>query len=294
MRAPPPAAPTPAAEVPDAATTDPEPARRRAAGRGRRAAADKQREAVVLHHLAGLPYAEVAAELGGIAPAAARRAAADGIAALRTPLGPRRRMPVMSDQLLDRIAAPDAATLARLHADLAATGRRRGPARRRLPHASTARSARCCWRRRRTGSCASPSRGEGHDDVLAALADGDQPAHPRRAGPPRRRRPPARRVLRRPPPRVRRRRRPAAVVRASAAPCSSTCATIPYGATESYAAVARAAGSPNAVRAAGSACATNPVPVVVPCHRVVRSDGSIGQYRGGVAAKRTLLALEAA
>lgn len=69
---------------------------------------------------------------------------------------------------------------------------------------------------------------------------------------------------------------------------------IPFGATESYAVVARAAGSPNAVRAAGSACATNPVPVVVPCHRVVRSDGSIGQYRGGVAAKRTLLALEAA
>lgn len=69
---------------------------------------------------------------------------------------------------------------------------------------------------------------------------------------------------------------------------------IPFGATESYAAVAAAAGSPNAVRAAGSACATNPVPVVVPCHRVVRSDGSIGQYRGGVEAKRTLLALEAA
>jgi methylated-DNA-[protein]-cysteine S-methyltransferase len=69
---------------------------------------------------------------------------------------------------------------------------------------------------------------------------------------------------------------------------------IPYGATESYATVARAAGSPNAVRAAGSACATNPVPVVVPCHRVVRSDGSIGQYRGGEAAKRALLALEAA
>jgi methylated-DNA-[protein]-cysteine S-methyltransferase len=69
---------------------------------------------------------------------------------------------------------------------------------------------------------------------------------------------------------------------------------IPYGGTESYAVVARAAGSPNAVRAAGSACATNPVPVVVPCHRVVRSDGSIGQYRGGVEAKRFLLALEAA
>jgi methylated-DNA-[protein]-cysteine S-methyltransferase len=69
---------------------------------------------------------------------------------------------------------------------------------------------------------------------------------------------------------------------------------IPYGSTESYAVVARAAGSPNAVRAAGSACATNPVPIVVPCHRVVRSDGSVGQYRGGVAAKRLLLALEAA
>jgi methylated-DNA-[protein]-cysteine S-methyltransferase len=69
---------------------------------------------------------------------------------------------------------------------------------------------------------------------------------------------------------------------------------IPFGTTQSYAAVARAVGSPNAVRAAGTACATNPVPVVVPCHRVVRSDGSIGQYRGGVEAKRTLLALEAA
>lgn len=69
---------------------------------------------------------------------------------------------------------------------------------------------------------------------------------------------------------------------------------IPYGETESYAVVARAAGSPNAVRAAGSACATNPIPVVVPCHRVVRSDGTIGQYRGGVEAKRFLLALEAA
>ena len=67
---------------------------------------------------------------------------------------------------------------------------------------------------------------------------------------------------------------------------------IAFGATESYAAVARAAGSPKAMRAVGTACATNPVPLFVPCHRVVRSDGSIGQYRGGVAAKATLLALE--
>jgi methylated-DNA-[protein]-cysteine S-methyltransferase len=69
--------------------------------------------------------------------------------------------------------------------------------------------------------------------------------------------------------------------------------TIPFGHTESYAGVARAAGSPRAVRAVGTACATNPVPLVVPCHRVVRSDGSIGQYRGGTEAKRALLALEA-
>jgi methylated-DNA-[protein]-cysteine S-methyltransferase len=69
---------------------------------------------------------------------------------------------------------------------------------------------------------------------------------------------------------------------------------IPYGDTASYASVASAAGNPKAVRAVGSACATNPLPVVVPCHRVVRSDGTIGQYVGGSATKRTLLSLEAA
>jgi methylated-DNA-[protein]-cysteine S-methyltransferase len=68
---------------------------------------------------------------------------------------------------------------------------------------------------------------------------------------------------------------------------------IPFGVTESYTAVARAAGNPGAVRAAGSACATNPVPLVVPCHRVVRSDGTFGQYRGGTEAKHMLLTLEA-
>jgi methylated-DNA-[protein]-cysteine S-methyltransferase len=67
---------------------------------------------------------------------------------------------------------------------------------------------------------------------------------------------------------------------------------IPYGVTESYTVVARSAGNPGAVRAAGSACATNPIPLVVPCHRVVRSDGTFGQYRGGIEAKHMLLALE--
>ncbi len=67
---------------------------------------------------------------------------------------------------------------------------------------------------------------------------------------------------------------------------------IGYGHTASYAAVATLAGNPKAVRAVGSACATNPLPVVVPCHRVVRSDGAMGGYLGGVDAKRTLLTLE--
>lgn len=68
---------------------------------------------------------------------------------------------------------------------------------------------------------------------------------------------------------------------------------IGYGETASYARVAAAAGSPKAVRAVGTACARNPLPVVVPCHRVVRSDGSFGGYLGGPEAKRALLALEA-
>jgi methylated-DNA-[protein]-cysteine S-methyltransferase len=71
-------------------------------------------------------------------------------------------------------------------------------------------------------------------------------------------------------------------------------ARIPYGQTASYRQVASAAGSPNAVRAAGSALATNPLPVLVPCHRVVRSDGTIGQYLGGPATKTQLLTLEQA
>lgn len=69
---------------------------------------------------------------------------------------------------------------------------------------------------------------------------------------------------------------------------------IGYGRRESYAAVAAAIGKPGAVRAVGTACAHNPLPVVIPCHRVVRSDGSTGQYVGGLAAKSALLDLEAA
>lgn len=67
---------------------------------------------------------------------------------------------------------------------------------------------------------------------------------------------------------------------------------VEYGHTTSYAGLATLSGSPRAVRAVGTACATNPIPVVVPCHRVVRSDGSLGRYRGGEEAKHTLLELE--
>ena len=67
---------------------------------------------------------------------------------------------------------------------------------------------------------------------------------------------------------------------------------IGYGTTASYGTLARLSGSPKAVRAVGTTCATNPIPVVVPCHRVVRSDGTMGGYRGGPAAKRALLDLE--
>jgi methylated-DNA-[protein]-cysteine S-methyltransferase len=69
---------------------------------------------------------------------------------------------------------------------------------------------------------------------------------------------------------------------------------IAYGRTASYAQVAAAAGSPRAFRAVGTACATNPLPVVVPCHRVIRSDGSLNGYAGGPAAKQVLIGLEAA
>jgi methylated-DNA-[protein]-cysteine S-methyltransferase len=69
---------------------------------------------------------------------------------------------------------------------------------------------------------------------------------------------------------------------------------IGYGHTASYAAVARLAGNPRAIPAVGTVCATDPLPVVAPCHRVVRSDGGMGGYLGGVEAKRTRLSLEAA
>ncbi len=71
-------------------------------------------------------------------------------------------------------------------------------------------------------------------------------------------------------------------------------ARIPYGQTRSYSEVARRAGNERAVRAAGTACGTNPIPIVVPCHRVLRSGGGLGGYGGGLPMKRALLEIEGA
>ena len=68
---------------------------------------------------------------------------------------------------------------------------------------------------------------------------------------------------------------------------------IEYGQTSTYGQVAKLVGNPKAVRAVGTACATNPLPVVVPCHRVLRSDGAVGRYVGGTDVKQALLRLEA-
>jgi methylated-DNA-[protein]-cysteine S-methyltransferase len=69
-------------------------------------------------------------------------------------------------------------------------------------------------------------------------------------------------------------------------------ARIPYGQTRTYTQMASSAGNERAVRAAGTACGTNPIPLVVPCHRVLRSGGALGGYGGGVPMKKELLRLE--
>jgi methylated-DNA-[protein]-cysteine S-methyltransferase len=69
-------------------------------------------------------------------------------------------------------------------------------------------------------------------------------------------------------------------------------AAIPYGSVSTYGRVAADAGSPRGARAAGNALGSNPLPIVLPCHRVVRSGGNLGGYTGGLDRKRTLLAIE--
>ncbi|MCT1453336.1 methylated-DNA--[protein]-cysteine S-methyltransferase [Corynebacterium sp. p3-SID1145] len=71
-------------------------------------------------------------------------------------------------------------------------------------------------------------------------------------------------------------------------------ARVPYGHTTTYKELAAKVGNPKAVRAVGGACANNPLPLLVPCHRVLRADGGLGGYRGGSETKRFLLELEGA
>ncbi|WP_181816126.1 methylated-DNA--[protein]-cysteine S-methyltransferase [Dermatophilus congolensis] len=68
--------------------------------------------------------------------------------------------------------------------------------------------------------------------------------------------------------------------------------TIPYGSTLTYTQLATQAGHPTAIRAAATACATNPLPLLLPCHRIIRANGNPGQYRGGTEAKKWLLTHE--
>jgi methylated-DNA-[protein]-cysteine S-methyltransferase len=71
-------------------------------------------------------------------------------------------------------------------------------------------------------------------------------------------------------------------------------AEVPFGTVTTYGSVARSAGSPRAARAAGNALGSNPIPILVPCHRVVHADGGLGGYSGGLERKRYLLELEGA
>ena len=71
-----------------------------------------------------------------------------------------------------------------------------------------------------------------------------------------------------------------------------TIAQIPYGETRTYTQIAQQIGRPKAVRAVGSACGVNPVPIIIPCHRVVASNGGLGGYSGGLEVKKCLLGIE--
>jgi methylated-DNA-[protein]-cysteine S-methyltransferase len=82
------------------------------------------------------------------------------------------------------------------------------------------------------------------------------------------------------------------LVRGFARGVLSATARVPYGEVTTYRAMAAAAGSPRAYRAAGNALSSNPIPIVVPCHRVLHADGGLGGYAGGLDRKRHLLELE--
>ena len=67
---------------------------------------------------------------------------------------------------------------------------------------------------------------------------------------------------------------------------------IPYGKTKTYGEIAKEIGLPNGARAVGNACGKNPIPIIIPCHRVVASNGGLGGYTGGIGIKKKLLKIE--
>jgi len=69
---------------------------------------------------------------------------------------------------------------------------------------------------------------------------------------------------------------------------------IPYGKTTTYQAIAKAIGNPRAVRAVGTAVGSNPISIVIPCHRVIATNGTLGGYAGGLESKKLLLGIESA
>ena len=255
---------------------------------------DKQRQAVAYHYVAGLPYAEIAEILGGTTDAA-RRAAADGIKEPAEELPGRNygRSAVMN-VIHDSLTSPsDAGTLARLQARLERAAEAEGL----LDVAYTTVDS-------PVGALllAATPKGlvrvaydiEDHDRVLDTARAAAQPARAARTEAARRG--------------GRGNSRSTSAGGARPSTSRSTCRLsrgfrqlvqrhlpeIGYGQTRSYGQVAALVGNPKAVRAVGTACATNPLPVVVPCHRVLPADGALGRYVGGPAAKVTLLDLEAA
>jgi methylated-DNA-[protein]-cysteine S-methyltransferase len=253
----------------------------------------KQRQAVAYHYLAGLPYSEIGTDREQQRCCCApRRAAADGIATLRRmyPFTASRKTMMTAHELVDHIPV-DQAHLQHLHGRLERA-------------AQTADILDIAYRtvESAVGSLlvAATPRGllrvafatEGHEGVLQNLSER---ISPRVLQAPARLDPIARQLdeffsghrlyfdvaldwtLSR-------------GFRRTVLEHLNT--DVDYGATVSYANLAGISGSPKAVRAVGTACATNPIPIVVPCHRVIRKDGAIGAYRGGPAAKRVLLDLE--
>ena len=272
----------PVADHPDTtATIDADPHRHDDLTAAVAALPPKQKQAVAYHYLAGLPYTDVAAILGGTTEAA-RRSAADGVATLRRSIRAHhteRTTPMTMDDLTRDLAGPSPRLPITWPDCTPASPRPPRPraARHRLPHRGLPRrpptacrhqhrpaARRLRHRKPRQRSCSTCPSGSVPGSCTPGPLD--------------------------PPPASSTSTSPGAGFdlpldwRLSAGFRAVVLRHLPeiaYGHTASYATVAGLAGNPKAVRAVGTACATNPLPVVVPCHRVVGADGGMGGYLGG-------------